>query len=193
MLTFMMMEISSIAPNSVPTSLMLEDQEITDYAFGGDIQNVCSTYILPILIALIFFGTKLILIDDDVDMKVNPYITVAGTIASFDAGDHTFTMTPSQYIGLIHASSAFPIHAHFVDWESKKRWGSNGPKAAVGSTITFRGFLERVAREHDINKSLSFAEVEVTNIAYLSNRGNSFVSPSGTFFILSLTILEVLN
>jgi len=161
---------------------MLEDQEITDYAFGGDIQNVCLTYISLILIALIFLGTKLILLDNDVDMKVNPYITVAGTIASFDSEDHTFTMTPTQYIGLIHASSGFPIHAHFVDRESKKRWGSNGPKVAVGSTITFGGFLERVARERDINKSLSFAEVEVTNIAYLSNRGNNFVSPGRMFF-----------
>jgi len=121
-------------------------------------------------------------------MKVNPYITVAGTIASFNAQDHTFTMTPTQYIGLIHGSSAFPIHAHFVDWESKKRWGSNGPKAAVGSTITFRGFLERVAREHDINKSLSFAEVEVMNIAYLSNQGNSFVSGGGIYFSLSRNV-----
>ena len=116
-------------------------------------------------------------------VTVNLYITVAGTIASFDTEDHTFTMTPSQYIGLIHASSGFSIHAHFVDWESKKRWGSNGPKAAVGSTITFGGFLERVAHERDINKSLSFAEVEVTNITYLSNHGNSFVSPGGTFFL----------
>ena len=155
---------------------------LTDYAFGGDIQNVCLTYISPILIALIFFCTKLILLDDDVDMKVNPYITVAGTIASFDSEDHTFTMTPTQYIGLIHASSGFPIHAHFVDRESKKRWGSNGPKAAVGSTITFGGFLERVV------------EVEVTNIAYLSNRGNNFVSPGRTFFFFfSLRMLRVLN
>ena len=168
-------------------SLMLEDQEITDYTFGGDIQNVCSTYMLPIFIVLIFLGAnlKLILIDNDVNMKVNPYITVAGTIARFDAGNHTFTMTPTQYIGLIHASSGFPIHAHFIDRESKKRWGSNGPKAAVGSTITLRGFLERVAHECDINKSLSFAEVEVTNIAYLSNHGNNFISPGHTFFFSS--------
>ena len=168
-------------------SLMLEDQEITDYTFGGDIQNVCSTYMLPILIVLIFLGVnlKLILINNDVNMKVNPYITVAGTIASFDAGDHTFTITLTQYIRLIHASSGFPIHAHFIDKESKKRWGSNGPKAAVGSTITFGGFLERVAHECDINKSLSFAEVEVTNIAYLSNHGNNFISPGHTFFFSS--------
>jgi len=45
---------------------MLEDQEITDYAFGGDIHNVRWPFLLLIIIALTFFFMKLILIDDDV-------------------------------------------------------------------------------------------------------------------------------
>jgi hypothetical protein len=110
-------------------------------------------------------------------------------VTTFDANYHTFTMTPTQYIGLIHGSSPFPIHAHFVDWESKKRWGPNGPKVAVGSSITFGGSLERVVRELDIDRSLSFAEIEVVSISYLSNRGNVFARTAGvSVFIFSINI-----
>jgi hypothetical protein len=131
----------------------------------------------------------LILIDDDENRKINPFITVAGTVTTFDADYHTFTMTPTQYIRLIHGSSPFPIHAHFVDWESKKRWGPNGPKVTVGSTITFGGSLERVVRERNIERSLSFAEVEVASVSYLSNRGNAFVRTVGmSVFILPVKI-----
>lgn len=110
-------------------------------------------------------------------MKVSPYVTVGGTVSNFNPDNHAFTITPTQYIALSHTSSAFPIHGHFIDSDSKKRWGSNGPKAAAGSTVAFGGFLERVSRERDMERSLAFAEVEVTNIAYLSNRGSTFTTP----------------
>jgi hypothetical protein len=120
-------------------------------------------------------------------MQNNPYITVTGNVTKFNPEDHTFTMTPTQYIVLTHTTSSFPIHAHFTDSTSKKRWGADGPKVAVGSTITLGGFLQRVVREHSIDNLLQFAQVEVTNIAYLSTRTN--LGPS-TIRMFSLTTTE---
>jgi hypothetical protein len=87
-------------------------------------------------------STKFIPFEGDLNMKTNPYVTVTGTVTNFDTNDHTFTMTPNQYIVLTHSSLPFPIHAHFADWESTKRWGRDGPKVTPGSTITFGGFFE---------------------------------------------------
>ena len=75
-------------------------------------------------------------------METNPYITATGTVTKFDSGDHTFTMTPSQYVILTHTTSPFPIHAHFADSDSKKRWGAEGPRVAIGSSITLGGSLQ---------------------------------------------------
>lgn len=121
---------------------------------------------------------KIVLLHDDTDAKISPHITVTGTISSFNTDDRTFTMSPSQYTVLQHTTSAFPIHAHFADPESK-RWGDNGPKVTVGSTITFGGFLQRISREKNLDRTLSFAEIEVHNIAYLSNP-NITSTPSST-------------
>ena len=53
-------------------------------------------------------------------MQTNPYITVTGNVNKFDLDNRTFTMTPSQYIVLMHSTSALPIEAHFTDSNSKK-------------------------------------------------------------------------
>lgn len=124
---------------------------------------------------------KLIPIEGDVDMETNPYITVTGTVTNFNAEDHTFTMTPNQYIVLTHSSLPFPIHGHFANWDSKKRWGPEGPKVTVGSTITFGGLLERVICERNINQKLECAEIEVASIAYFSTRGTLPAPPSRMF------------
>lgn len=126
--------------------------------------------------------TKLITIDGDVDMDSNPYITITGTITQFNAQDRTFMMTPKQYIVLTHGYSALPIHAHFADCDSKKRWGVDGPKVTVGSTVTFGGIFERVVRERTLDKTLEFVQIEVTNIAYLGTHSNLTNSPTGMFF-----------
>jgi len=104
----------------------------------------------------------LIFIDGNVDAKIKPLITVMGTVTNFNTEDHTFMMTPTQYVVLPRAASPFPIHAHFVDSESKKRWGTEGPRVAVGSTITFAGFMERIVHNCNINRTLAFVEIEVT-------------------------------
>ena len=70
------------------------------------------------------------------NMKNNPHITVTGNVTSFDKNNHSFTMTPTPYAILTCANDPFPIHAHFADSTSKKRWGNEGPKAMIGSTIT---------------------------------------------------------
>ena len=92
-------------------------------------------------------------------------------------------MTPTQYTILQHSTSPFPITAYFADPESK-RWGNNGPRVTVGSTITFGGHLLRITRERNIDRTLSFAEIEVHNITYLSipNIPDSPSSTSDFFF-----------
>lgn len=117
-------------------------------------------------------------------MKTNPYVTVTGTVTNFDTNDHTFTMTPNQYIVLTHSSLPFPIHAHFADWESTKRWGRDGPKVTPGSTITFSGFFERVVRERNINRKLDFAEIEVVSIAYFGTQTTLTTTPNRMFTYL---------
>ena len=114
-------------------------------------------------------------------METNPYITVTGTVTNFDVDDHTFTMTPSQYVVLTHSSLPFPIHAHFANWSSKKRWGPEGPKVTVGTTITFGGVLETVVRERNIDRKFEFAEIEVVSIAYFGTRSNLAVASSRMF------------
>ena len=115
-------------------------------------------------------------------MQRSPYISITGNVSKFNADDRTFTMTPTQYIILTHKTSPFPIHGHFVDSDSKKRWGAEGPKVAVESTIAIGGTLERVVREHeDINALFEFAQIEVRNIAYLGIRSNISTSAMGMF------------
>lgn len=114
-------------------------------------------------------------------MQINPYITITGNVSKFDTEERSFTMTPTQYIVLTHSVSPFPIHAHFADSNSKKRWGADGPKVAVGSTITLGGFLQWVVRERTLDRALDFAQVEVMNIAYLTTRSSLASSPTRTF------------
>lgn len=102
-------------------------------------------------------------------------------------------MTPTQYIALTHAASPFPIHAHFADSNSKKRWGPDGPKVAIGSTVTLGGLLQRVVRERTIDRNFQFAQVEVMNIAYLGARNNLTGSPTRTYLPLTTHHLAVLS
>ena len=110
------------------------------------------------------------------NMEINPYITVTGTVAQFNADDRSFTMTPNQYTVLAHFYSVLPIHGHFGDWHSNKRWGTDGPKVTVGTTITFSEFFERVVRERTLDRTLQFVQVEVITIAYLGTCTNSSTS-----------------
>lgn len=116
-------------------------------------------------------------------MQTNPYITITGNVSQFDSEDRSFTITLTQYIILTHTASPFPIRAHFADTNSKKRWGPDGPKVVVGSTITLGSSLQRVVRQRNIDRTFEFAQVEVTTIAYLGTRGN-LAGPSSRIFFL---------
>ena len=107
-------------------------------------------------------------------------MNVAGTIGSFNADDWTFTMALSPYAGLTHESPTVSIHAHFL--ESERRWGSQGPKVKGGSTIAFGGPLHRIVRKCDTDRSLSFVEIEVDNMTYLTTRGDAFASSTSMIF-----------
>jgi hypothetical protein len=109
-------------------------------------------------------------------METNPYMSVTGSVTTFNMDDRSFTITPSQYTLLTHSASPFPIHAHFADSDSK-RWGSEGPKVAAGSTVTLGGSLQRVVRNH-LDQTLQYAQVEVTNIAYVGPRAGNLASSS---------------
>jgi len=124
---------------------------------------------------------KLIFIDDeDFNVKVKPYMNVAGTIGSFNSDDRTFTMAPSPYAGLTHESPTISIHAHFL--ESEKRWGSQGPKVKAGSMIAFGGCLKRIVCKCDTDRSLSFVQIEVDNMTYLTTREDAFASSTSMIF-----------
>jgi hypothetical protein len=171
---------ASVSSNNIAP--FMADFEPSDYAFVGDISQVCNhlsfiRYIYSHFIKLIFF-------DGDVNMQTNPHITVTGNVTKFESEDRTFTMTPTQYVVLTHTNSPFPIHAHFADSDSK-RWGAEGPKVVASSTITFGGSFQRIMREHTkIDRPLQFAQVEVTHIAYLSTRTNLSSSPQRMYPLL---------
>ncbi len=120
------------------------------------------------------------------DVKTCPYITVTGVVNHFNDDDHSFTMSPNQYIALPRTSSPLPINGYFVE---SKRWGDGkAPKILVGSTITFGGLLNRIKRNLDVDNSISSVEVEVLNVAYLSNCTTAPISPTRKphflFFVL---------
>jgi hypothetical protein len=111
---------------------------------------------------------KMTLLDDDVDEKIRPYINVTGIITNFDQDDHSFNMCPTQYTALPRTASPLPLHGYFVE---SKRWGEGKkPRLSVGSTIAFGGFIDRIRRERNIDKAVLSMEIEVANIAYISNR-----------------------
>ena len=96
---------------------------------------------------------KLTFIDGDVDEKTSPYITITGTISHFNPTDHTFQMSPSQYTALTHSATPFPIHGYFVE---SKRWGEGKkPKLFLGSAITFGVIIDKIHRDHDIDRPIS--------------------------------------
>jgi hypothetical protein len=137
------------------------------------IKYVPATSLTHQQLSLDTYPHQLIPFDGDANMQTNPHVTITGTVTKFDYDDRSFTMTPTQYIILTHTTAPFPIHGHFADSGSKKRWGADGPKLTVGSSITLGGSLQRIVREHTIDKPLQFAQIEVVNIAYLgSTRGN---------------------
>ncbi|KAF8798914.1 hypothetical protein BYT27DRAFT_7177119 [Phlegmacium glaucopus] len=153
---FIIANISSITKDTIPNNLVTEDLEITDYAFVGDI-------------------AQLTLIHGDINEKTRPHITAMGTITHFSPDDHSFQMSPSQYIALPRTSSPFPLHGYFLE---SKRWGDGkSPKLFIGSTIAFGGFIDRISRERDVHRTVSAIEIEVVNIAWLSSRTPSQFSP----------------
>jgi len=61
-----------------------------------------------------------------------------------------------------------------------KRWGDGKkPTLSLGSTIAFGGFIDRIQQEHNIDKAMLSMEIEIANIAYITNRQNS---PSRRYF-----------
>jgi hypothetical protein len=74
-------------------------------------------------------------------------------------------MSPSQYTALTHSSSPFPIHGHFIE---SKRWGEGKkPKLFPGTAVSLGGFIDRIHRERDINRSVSQIEIEVVTVSFI--------------------------
>ena len=68
---------------------------------------------------------------------------------------------------LTPTSSPLPLYGYFVE---SKRWGEGkGPKLSIGSTIAFGGFIDRIQWEWNLDKAVLSMEIEIANIAYISN------------------------
>ena len=158
------LQISSLPTDDIPLNLISHDLEKADYAFQGDIIQVCDM-ILPFFSLKTNTPSKLKFIDGDVDEKTSPYIAVTDVVSSFQTSDHSFDMSPSQYTALTHTSSPLPIHGHFIE---SKRWGEGKkPKLFNGSSVSFGGFVDRIHRERDLNRTLSQVEVEVLTVSFI--------------------------
>jgi hypothetical protein len=73
-------------------------------------------------------------------------------------------MSPAQYTALTHSSTSFPIHGHFIE---SKRWGEGKkPKLFTGTSVSLGGFIDRISRERDHNRSLSQVNVEVLTVSF---------------------------
>jgi hypothetical protein len=80
-------------------------------------------------------------------------------------------MSPTQYTALPRTTSSFPLHGYFVQ---SKRWGERKtPKLTIGRPIAFGGFIDRIRRERNTDKTVASVDIEVANIAYISNRPES--------------------
>jgi hypothetical protein len=109
--------------------------------------------------------------DDITNTNVAPYISVTGSVTNVCQSDHSFDMSPSQYIALPRCSSPFPIHGHFIE---SKRWGEGkSPKMFVGSTVAFGGFVDRIKRERDKDYTVCAVNVEVVNLAFITTSSTS--------------------
>lgn len=167
-------------PESGIPSELIEEDEICDYAFVGDINEV------HIFILLLFIPThsphhKMIL-TENANIYRNPYIIASGITQECDPTNFTFTLTPSQYINLAHTVLDCPISC-FIDSESK-RWKSKKPMPTTGTNISLSGTLTKIKR--DINRKPTF-ELELDNIAYLAHQSGSSTNISNrTFHITSL-------
>jgi hypothetical protein len=79
-------------------------------------------------------------------------------------------------MSLLRSFSTFPIHGYFLE---SKRWGdSKFPKLYPNSTITFGGFIDRVKRRHDDDRTLFSVDVEVVNLAFISTQTGPQMSPN---------------
>jgi hypothetical protein len=155
-------QISSFS-DDISSDLLSEGLERADYAFQGDIIQVSTIHFLSCV--EVFTDFQLTFLNADIDEKVSPYITVTGTVSSFHTADHSFDMTPSQYTVLTHSTSTFPVHGYFIE---SKRWGeAKKPKLFTGTSVSFGGFLEKIHRERNLNRTLSQVEVEVSTVSFI--------------------------
>jgi hypothetical protein len=70
-----------------------------------------------------------------------------------------------------------------------KRWGDGKkPTLSLGSTIAFGGFIDRIRRERSIDKAMLSMEIEVANIAYITNCPNTQNSPSRRYFLFRMSV-----
>jgi hypothetical protein len=172
-------------PNSgIPSALISED-DLFEYAFIGDITDVIPTYIFSSPIFLTMISQIQIILTDHVDIQHNPCIVASGSVTDFDSSNFTFSLNPSQYINLPHSSLDCHLFC-FFDSESKK-WKNKKPMPTTGSTISITGFLTRVKRGFNQNRTL---HIELDNIAYLSRTSSSGPSASLSQRLFLFTLHE---
>jgi hypothetical protein len=171
--------------SGVPPELIEED-DVYDYAFVGDI-----TEVMTLTHSLTFYSTYSsliqIILTENSNIHRNPYIIASGVTGDFDSTNLTFTLNPSQYINLPRSILNCPISC-FIDSESKK-WKTKKPTPISGTTISVTGMLTKIKR--DSNRRPTF-EIELDNIAYLQVGRQSGTSSGSSNHKSLITIITLL-
>ena len=170
--------------NGVPPHL-IEEEEVTDYAFVGDISEV--TIFLQLQKKLTFsYNIPIpfiiqILFTESTNIHHNPYVVASGITRESDPTNLTFSLTPSQFVNLSHSVLDCPLSC-YIDPESGK-WGIKKPLPVIGSTISISGFLMKIERNAD--RQPTFV-IKLDNIAYLSSPYRQH-GPASTSPVSSIT------
>jgi hypothetical protein len=172
-------------PDSGVPEHLIEGDDISDYAFVGDITEVI--ILSPSFHLPYSFLTQLIPTENS-NIHRNPYIIASGVTENFDSAHLTFALNPSQYINLPRSQLTCPISC-FIDPESKK-WKTKKPMPISGTTISVTGMLTKIKRDSDHHPIF---EIELDNIAYLQigrqSGGSTGPSTSESLILIAICFL----
>ena len=120
---------------------LIEEDDVRDYAFIGDITEVKKITLFFHVPDYSFILIQIILMENS-NIHRNPYIVASGVTGEFDSAKLTFNLNPFQYINLPHTVLDCPISC-FIDSESKK-WKAKKPTPISGTTIS----ITEIGRAH---------------------------------------------
>ena len=93
--------------SGIPLDLIEDD--VSDYAFVGDITEVNQYFSSYLILHFITHHQKQVVLKHEANILQNPYILASGITDNFDSANLTFNLTPSQYINLPHTVLDCPL------------------------------------------------------------------------------------